>query len=187
MNKLFITFTLAFFLCSILSSIYIGNNFSTTKINAYTSAVTTSIEVESTNGFPDYGTLYIGNEKIRYLSKDNDTFLFCTRGYDETEASYHDSSSCVYTESSSVMNAAVGFNIATTGTTSGDFNVITFLWNLPTKTLPALVTWNHPFLEDNIMQYFRILMIVLSTGFIISVIALVLSVLGGVMQSVFLR
>lgn len=187
MNKLFIAFTLAFFLCNILTSVYVGNNMATTKVSTYATSVSTSIEVDSTDGFPDFGTLYIGNEKVRYLDKDSNTFLFCTRGYDGTNAEYHDTSSYIYTESSSVINAAAGFNIATTGSTSGDFNIVTFMWNLPTKTLPALVQWNHPFLEDNIMQYVRIVMIVLSVGFIISVISLVLSVLGGVMQSVFLR
>lgn len=187
MNKLFISFTLAFFLCSILTSIYIGGSMASTKADNAITSTDTTISAKSTNGFNEFGVLYIGNEQIKYLDKDEDSFNSCTRGYNGTVATYHNSSSYIYTESSSVFNAAAGFNVATTGTTSGDFNIVTFMWNLPTKTLPALVNWDLPFLEDNVAQYLQIVMILISTGFVISVIALILSVLGGVMQSVFLR
>lgn len=39
------------------------------------------IEVDSTNGFPDSGVLFIGNEGILYTSKTNTRFLGCIRGH----------------------------------------------------------------------------------------------------------
>lgn len=39
------------------------------------------IEVDSTNGFPDSGVLFIENEGILYTSKTDTRFLGCTRGY----------------------------------------------------------------------------------------------------------
>lgn len=47
------------------------------------------ITVQSTNGFPESGTLLIENEQIRYSEKTSVTFSGITRGANETEISEH--------------------------------------------------------------------------------------------------
>ena len=49
-------------------------------------ATTTSIPVDSTEGFPATGTIKIGNEKISYTGLDATTFTGITRGVDGTTA-----------------------------------------------------------------------------------------------------
>lgn len=45
------------------------------------STVTTTVNVDSTNGFPDSGVIFIDNEGIFYTDKTETNFLNCTRGF----------------------------------------------------------------------------------------------------------
>lgn len=47
----------------------------------YHDAITTTLTVFSTDGFPNSGVLHIGTEAIQYTSKTATQFLGCTRGY----------------------------------------------------------------------------------------------------------
>lgn len=52
-----------------------------TFVTTEVSIDSTTVVVDSTNGFPDTGVLFIENEGILYTSKTDTTFLGCTRGY----------------------------------------------------------------------------------------------------------
>ena len=63
-----------------------------TSLTAFVEIYDTSIQVESTTGFPDfYGLLLIDNEIITYESKTSTSFVNCKRGFVGTTA-YQDSS-----------------------------------------------------------------------------------------------
>ncbi|QBP06141.1 hypothetical protein [Synechococcus phage S-B68] len=47
-----------------------------------------TVTVNSTDGFPDAGIFYVGNEGIKYTSKTFNQFLGCTRGYINVETAH---------------------------------------------------------------------------------------------------
>lgn len=73
-------------------SIYPTNsdNAKTTTLTQNITESDTTITVATTNGFPDInGRLTIGNEKIKYASKTDTTFIGCLRGNEQTTATTH--------------------------------------------------------------------------------------------------
>ena len=60
-------------------------NTTSTDTTAFTNSQTT-VTVSSTDGFPDTGTLLVGNERITYTGKTDTTFTGLTRGSDNTTA-----------------------------------------------------------------------------------------------------
>ena len=129
----------------------------------------------------------IGNEKIRYTGKTATTFTGATRGWDGTEASTHSTGEKVYSDEAQVINSALGFNIASTGSTVGALSIPTIIGNLFFHTAPKLIIWDFNFLKDGQMTYVRYLLLMISTGFVVTFALTVASALGGVMQSIFIR
>lgn len=70
------------------TSVYRSSNGSDT-LNGSIDAVSTTINVDSTEGFSYDGTISIGAEQITYTSTDSVTFYGCTRGVNSTVAVGH--------------------------------------------------------------------------------------------------
>jgi len=135
----------------------------------------TTIEVASTADFRDDEIIIIGDEHIMPGSTTSTTFLTCTRGYDDTTAVAHTAGAIVYTHGASMINNAMGFNVAATADEMGFWAVVTIPFNFMTKTLPHVVSMNYSFLtgEAGIIGWF---ILALGAGMII---ALALQLVGG--------
>ena len=73
-----------------------GNGFNTTCLRNDFGLNDNTICVQSTNGFPPKnGRITIGNEKIKYESKDGCHFYGCTRGIENTPVGVHNFGDCV--------------------------------------------------------------------------------------------
>jgi len=150
----------------------------------------TTLQVSSTEGFLESDWVVIGDEKIRYTSKDDDSFSVPAvdgRGYDETSAVSHGVGSMVQTGEMNVINAALGFNTATAGTTAGTMEIIMVVTRFFTVTLPHLITWDFGWLKEGNMQWLRIGLLAISAGFLITMALTIVSALGGVAQAIFRR
>lgn len=157
-----------------------GGGIATTALTADISDVDVTLPVTSTAGFLDSDFVIIGSERSLYANKDDTNFLACTRGYGGTEAVAHSSGSNVYTADASVINNAMGFNIAATTATVGVFSVVMIPAYFFTKTLPQLVVWNYSFLtgEMAILGYF---FFAASIGFVVTLAIAMLQVARGIL------
>lgn len=187
-SRWFISFALLFFVCSLLSGIaerqgMIGS----TRLTASLSTTATTMTVDNTDGFLAHDYVIVGNETIRYAGKTDTTFTGLTRGYDGTTASNHTNGSSVYTTQTSVLNSILGFNVASTGASVGNINMITFGWNVATQSIPRLIAWDFAFLREGWMQYVRLIFLIISGGLVLTFGLTLLSALGGVGQSIFRR
>ncbi len=177
-----------FFIGAILSSIMEGGGgVVTTRLTSNLTEVATTVNVSTTRGFLGSDVLVIGDEEIRYMGKTVTTFTGATRGWDNTNARAYDANTMVYSEQASVMNTALGFNVAATGTTMGALSLPIFVIKFVTTTMPRLVTWDFNFLKEPGWQYLRYFLWCVSAGFIITVILTVMGALGGVFSRLFVR
>lgn len=150
----------------------------------------TTLTVTSTEGFLESDWIVIGDEKIRYTSKDDESFSVPAvdgRGYDETDAVSHGAGSMVQTGEMNVINASLGFNVATAGTTAGTMEIIMLVTRFFTVTLPHLITWDFGWLKEGNMLWLRIILLAISSGFLITMALTIVSALGGVAQAIFRR
>lgn len=97
----------------------------------------TTIEVNSTEGFADYGFIQIGNEIIGYSNKTATTFVGSVvqpmvRGAQETEATSHAAGTTVRTLESSMLNNSIGYKIAVISDSAGLMAFITIPWAILT-------------------------------------------------------
>ena len=188
MNKLFVSFMLAFLLAAILSGIMEGGGgIKATSLTVNETAVDATLNVTSTEGFLTADVLYIGSKKISYTGTTAVTFTGCTRGFDGTDAAAHPSGSKVYTDESNAINAALGFNIASTGTTVGAIDMVVMTTNLFTVTLPKLITWDFSWLRTPGMEIPRYVLLAISTGLVLTFALMVASAFGGLMRAIFVR
>lgn len=180
---------LLFLVGSILSAIMEGGGgMVTTRLTASANPTDVTLSVSNTQGFLKSDYVTIGNEKIRYTNKTDTSLTGCTRGYDETTAASHSRGSKVYSPDSSVLNSALGFNIASTGSSVGAIGIPVLFMQFATVTLPRLISWDFSWLKTSDgMQYLRIILQAISVGFIVYIAYLVASMLGGIMQGIFTR
>lgn len=94
-----------------------------------TATETDSIEVISTAGFPDYGVIYIGDERILYPDKDDTHFLDTiindiVRGSGGTDAEVHSAGDSVRTPESYMFNASIDYKVATLVDSAGALQFI---------------------------------------------------------------
>jgi len=187
-NKLFVAFMVGFGLAAILAGIMEGGGgIATTQLTADHTAAVVTLNVKNTAGFLSSDYVIVANEKIRYTGKTATTFTGLTRGWDGTTATTHNIADKVYSDESQVINSALGFNIASTGSTVGALSIPTIIGNLFFHTAPKLIIWDFNFLKEGQMTYVRYLLLMISTGFVITFALTVASALGGVMQSIFIR
>ncbi len=189
MNKLVVSFVLLFFLAVILDSIMEGGGgaMATRLTSSHTAAVTT-LNISSTTGFLKSDYVQIGDELIRYTDKTDTTFTGCTRAWNGSTAVAHGSGEKVYSPDATVLNAALGFNIASTGASAGEINVTTAAQGFFFTTLPKLIMWDLSFLRlSEWLQYLRWILTAISLGFIIFVVHEIAAFLGGILQGIFNR
>ena len=101
----------------------------------------------NTNLFASKDIVTIDNESILYSSKNSTGFIVNTRGYSDTTAAAHTAGARVYSQEASVINNALGFNIAVEVETGGTIGLIMLPVNFFTRTLPHLVMLNVRFLK----------------------------------------
>ena len=180
MSKLITFFLVVFIGVTILASVMAGGGgIVATKLTAAINDIDTVLPVDSTEGYLEEDYLVIGDEKIFYNWIDDTNFGRiadpCTRGYDGTSAEAHADESMVYTEGASVVNNALGFNVAATSDAMGIWAVVTIPWNFLTKTIPRMISINWTFLGNDmaIIGYFFFAM---GAGLVITI---ALSLAGG--------
>ncbi|KKN41652.1 hypothetical protein LCGC14_0721270 [marine sediment metagenome] len=188
MNKLTVTFTFLFFVGALLSGIMEGGGgIVTTRLTADLSSTAVTMTVNNTSGFLDSGYVVLQNERVRYTGTTPTTLTGLTRGYDNTVAAVHNAPGKVYSPSSSIINYALGFDIATTGTTVGAISMPIFFWRFITTSIPRLVMWDFNYLKEGEMQYIRWLLMVISTGFVLTASLKIASAMGGVARAILVR
>lgn len=190
MNKLIIAFfTLSLFFALIEGMALSDTAYTATKITAAVSESDTdfTLYVRDTGGFPDTGYIRLGNETMEYNGKTDTTFLHCEHGARGSTAASHEAGTVVYSENTSALNDALGFTVIDTGSTSSSLNIMSFGWNFATKTVPKLVTFDYEFLHFGPLQYVLYFLLCISAGFVFMTVYMILSALGGVAQSIFVR
>lgn len=178
-----------FLIGSILSGVMEGGGgIAVTRLTADHTDVIPTLTVASTEGFLKSSYVVVENEKIKYTGVTGITFTGCTRGYDNTTASAHDKGARVYSSEASVINYALGFDIASTGTTVGAMSIPVILWNFFTVTLPRMIMWDYSWLKVNgWLQMLRYVFLVISIGFLVYIAYQIAMALGGILQSIFTR
>lgn len=178
MNKINF-FALLFLAASIIGSVADGTgSIATTRLSANVTDAVAIIPVDSTTGFLTADYAVIGNEWFYHTGKTANTFTGCTRGYNSTTASAHLNDAYVYCPETNVWNSALGFNITETGTTGGLIGLATVPLNFFRVTMPRLVMWDFNFLKTGNMQYVRLVLQIISIGFVITIVLQILSALG---------
>ena len=189
MNKLVVAFML-FFLVNVLLSAVMegGGGIATTRLTANLTDVATTVNVANTSGFLRSGYVTVDSEDIRYTSITATTLTGCSRAYNGTGAVAHNVGTRVYSPESSVINSALGFNVASTGATVGSINMMVAVSSFFFTTMPMLITWDFAhFRYSEWGQLLRYVFLAISTGFLIYMMYHLLSALGGVAQSIFVR
>lgn len=175
MNSLYF-FLMAHLIMAVLSGVVEGGGgVVTTTLRTDISATSTSIEVISTEGFLKKDYIVIGDEYIKYGDYDADTFNAGTgflgmasgRGYNGTEASVHAAGTKVLSSNADPLNAALGFNILSTGETVGEVNIINAGNTFLSTTLVRFVTWDYGILQVGVMAYVRTALQLLGGAFLI--------------------
>jgi len=180
--KLIMFFTFSFVGASILTGILAGGGgLATTLLNGDINDVVAVITVDSTDGFLAADVLTIGDEEIAYTGKTDTTFTGCTRGYNGTTACTHDDNVNTYTSNASVVNSALGFNVASTAATFGALSVVVIPFNFFTKTLPQLVSWNFSFLTGD-LAFVAYFFFAISIGLVVVLALYMVQVAQGIIR-----
>ena len=189
MNKIIVAFAMWFFIGSILSGVMEGGGgIAATRLTIPHIDGVTTLTVASTEGFLQSSHVVVRNEKIRYTGKTATTFTGCTRAWDNTVASAYESRTRVYSSEASVINYALGFDVASTGATVGMMYIPTVLYNFFFTTLPRMILWDYSWLKVNSwLQLLRYVFMVISIGFLVYLAYQVAMALGGILQSIFTR
>ena len=192
MNKLIVAFVVFFFINVIVGSIMDGGgDIVSTRLTANLTSTGTTINVKSTTGFLYADYVVVGSEKIRYISKTATTLTVPAtggRGYDGTRADSHALGVAVYSPEANVINAALGFNVASTSSTIGGIDVIFAVKDFFFVTIPKLITWDFPQYRLHAwLTYVRVLLSIISIGFVIYMAFYFISALGNLIANVFNR
>jgi hypothetical protein len=186
--KLVAGFMLLFFLGTLLSSVMEGGGgFVATTLTADITAASGTLNVTSTEGFFRNDYVHIGNEKVMYTNTTAMSFTGCTRGYDGTTAAAHSRGDRVYSPDMTVLNSALGFNVATTGGSVGEIGVLTMFKNFFFITLPKLITWDYSWCKTGWTIYIRLIMAFVSVGFSIYMVYIGASAFGHILSGIFGR
>lgn len=188
MNRIVVIFALAFFFGTLLSAILEGGGgFASTRLASAMSETVTSATVVNTSGFLRSSYYYIGDEKVKYTGTTDTGFTGLTRGYDGTTATAHGVGDKVYSPDVNVLNAALGFEVTTTGAKPGSMSIPVAAWRFVTVSMPRLITWDYAWLEYGNLAYLRMLFAFMSIGFVVYVSLYIAMALGGILQGAFKR
>lgn len=171
----FVACTVAF---SILAMFMDGNpGIVTAQLQTALSETSTTITVDSTEGFLDSDFVVLDLEHICYTSKTPTTFTGLTRGCQDTDASEHRVPNRVYNESTGFVNRVVGFNILQTladdGLIRGGLEIVSSIPDIA-KTFIKMAIWDFPFFNASGLIYFKyIVLMAVSAGLIFGLFQLV--------------
>jgi len=164
-----------------------------TKLSASVNATAITIPVDSTEGFP--GATYpvsqryivIKNECVSYVSTNATAFIDCERGRDNPRtgkqrvASAHSGNTTVMNVSSSAMNNLLAIFQAESSATFGTFAALIFstaFWG----ALWQMLMWDYSFFTGQLIIIRIILMVVLSGGFLFSMVMAAINVAQGLFR-----
>lgn len=132
MGRAFSFFAFCWVIITIVGGVAMGNNVpsASTELTADLTAAGTTINVETTNGFPTPGVLVIGDERIAYSATTANTFTGSiaqpmVRGTQDTDAVAHAEGADVRMVEGSMMNTAVTYNLAVIADASGLWAAVT--------------------------------------------------------------
>ena len=172
----FMVFT--FITMQILSLILEGEvGIVTAQLQSGVGNTTTTLVVNSTDGFIDSDFVILGNEEICYEGKTATTFTGLTRGCRGTDVEDHRAGVRVYNDSTGLMNRMIGFNILQTlandGFIAGTLKVIT---NVPTiaRSFAQMAIWDYSMYEGQMVYFKYIVLYPISAGLIFMLFRLVL-------------
>lgn len=158
-----------------------GGGIAVTELTADINETDTTITVDSTDIFLSSDYIVIEDEEIAYTGKTDTTFTGCTRGYGGTEAAAHSDGTLCQTADASVINHALGYNVATTSATSGPLTVIVIPAKFFTETLPRLIQWNWSFMTGH-MAIVGFFFFAASIGLVVTIALAMLHVAQGVLR-----
>ena len=144
-----------------------------TRLSADLTAVGTTINVDSTTGFPESGFIQIGDERIAYSGTTATTFVGLpvinpiVRGAQGTEEAAHREGAVVRTIEASMLNSSVNYKLAVLSDASGLMAFVTVSWTL-ISLLAEFLTLPLGFLGTD-LQILTILWAVVSIGIIASI------------------
>jgi hypothetical protein len=183
MNKLIVSFMVAFVLLSILSAIMDGSNSAVaTQLNGSIDDDDVIINVDTVTGFLDTGgIIFIDTEKIEYTGVAAGTqFTGCVRGIEGTVANAHADDTLVYNEDLGIINYALGFNIIRVSDDAGWMALFDIPWRFVTITMPKLMLWDYSFFTGELMIV-RYVLMTISIGFYIAFAIQALQVAAGIL------
>lgn len=167
-HRLLMTFLWVFVGTSLIGAIiHGGGGIVSTTLSEDVSNSTTFWPATSTAVFADADIITCGDEKALYSSKNATGFIITTRGYDDTEAVSHSAGRRIYTSESSVLNEALGFNLAVEAETGGTWGVIMLPINFFTHTLPHMIDLNASFLQTPALSIIGIVWMVAGIGLLV--------------------
>jgi len=167
MSKLIASYMLLFLIFAYFSSIAEGGGgIVTTTLNEDLTATDTTITVISTEGFLEAASFIVGDEEIAYTATAATEFQNCSRGHRGTDAEAHDDGRLVYSQTTGVLNRALGFNVMSTGEDFGTLAVVGIAFNFFAKSIGYLVTFNFGILGGQLV-YLRYLFMAPAVGFVV--------------------
>lgn len=159
--KLFTGFTFAFVLLTMISMAVEGaGGFLATALTADLAEDATTATVSDTTGWASSGYLFIEGEEIQYTAvPDSTTFTLVA----DHEA--HDSGSIVMSRPADALNAMAAFQIAEVNSAAGVIKLPFHLGGAIARAVPAMLTWDYSFLDNDFGTVVRPILLSLSAGF----------------------
>jgi len=192
--KAFAFFAFCFVCCTMLCGFMEG----TAGINATTlsediTADAITIPVESTEGFATASYpasqryIVINSEAISYTATTDDSFTGCVRGLEnprtekQLDAAVHSANALVMNTSTTAMNSLLAIFTASSSATFGTFIALVFssaFWT----SLWQMLLWDYSFFTGQLIILRVVLMVVLSGGFLFSIVMAMLSLAQGLFR-----
>lgn len=156
MTNLFISCFIVFLAGQMLSFFIEGQiGLATTQLTAAVSNSTTTIPVNSTDGFRSRDFIIIGNEHICYSGMTATSFTGATRGCQKTDADSHPATdvngpTIVYNPTTGLVNRFAAFRVVQTFADDGLVKgFITFFSSLGSiaKDIATMLSWDYSYLD----------------------------------------
>lgn len=145
-----------------------GGGYAATSLTVGVDGDDVVLPVGSTSGFLSTDYIEIGSEKVLYTGVTATTFTGCSRGYDGTTAGSYPIGTAVYTTSASVVNSALGFNIAATVDSMGLWSIVTVPFNFVTKTVPQMLLMPYMLFRGNLV-IFAVVLVLIQIAIVITI------------------
>jgi len=145
-----------------------GGGYAVTSLTAGVDGEDAVLPVTSTSGFLSTDYIELGREKVLYTGVTAITFTGCTRGYEGTTAEIHPTGTAVYTTSASVVNSALGFNVAATVDSMGLWSIVTVPWNFITKTVPQMLLMPYMLFRGD-LAIFAVVLVLIQAAIVITI------------------